>query len=271
MEKSVPRLKYARQSLYANNYLDVLLILIERNLKVRYRGSTLGIYWSLINPLIMTGVYSALFGAAFAEYYNDSILNYSLAAFTGMVVINFFSASTSQALSSIVMSGDWLNKMSLPVSAFPISMVGANLYQLCAGALPILALATLIISGSFLNIVALALPLMGLVMVSTGVGLMTAAMNVFYRDIPYLYELATFGLWISSPIFYPVEIVPEKVRAFLVFHPVLPIIQSVRQIVLSGAIPDVLLMIPIVFSSLVFLGLGWLIFLRLKPQFMDLL
>lgn len=252
-------------------YASVLRVLVERNLKVRYRGSTLGVYWSLINPLIMTGVYAAIFGSAFAEYYNDSLISYILAAFTGMVVINFFSASTSQALASIVDSGDWLNKLALPVSVFPISMVGANLYQLCVGALPILIVATLIFSKSLLNVMALVLPLAGLVMVCTGIGLLVSALNVFFRDIPYFYELATFGLWISSPIFYPVAIVPEKVRALLVFHPILPIIESVRQIVLSGDSPDFTLMVPTLLSGSIFLALGWLIFLQLKPQFMDLL
>src|SRR4028118_2207761 len=85
----------------AQRYWELLHVLVVRNLKVRYRGSFLGVYWSLLNPLIMTGLYTAIFGAAFASYYSNSIVNYVLAAFTGLVVINFFSSSTSQALSSI--------------------------------------------------------------------------------------------------------------------------------------------------------------------------
>lgn len=71
-------------------YWELFIVLIERNLKRRYRGSVLGVYWSLLNPLIMTGLYTAIFGAAFASYYDNSTLNYILAAFTGLVVINFF-------------------------------------------------------------------------------------------------------------------------------------------------------------------------------------
>lgn len=252
-------------------FIDILSILVERNLKVRYRGSILGVYWSLLNPLIMTGIYAAIFGAAFAQYYDDSIVNYVLAAFVGMVVINFFSTSTSQALSSIVTNGGLLNKMSLPMSVFPISMVASNIYQLCVGALPLLIITTLIFSSSLLNVIALLFPFIGLAMVCTGVGLLVAAMNVFFRDLPYFYELVTFGLWISSPIFYPSAIVPEQVRAILIFHPISPIIESVRQIVLSGVPPDFGLMVPTLFSSIIFLSLGWSIFLWLKPQFMDLL
>lgn len=258
-------------SAQTKRYIDILRILVERNLKTRYRGSILGIYWSLLNPLLMTAVYAAIFGQAFAQYYNNSMVSYTLAAFTGMTVINFFSTSTSQALSSIVNGSSLLNRMSLPMGAFPVSMIAANVYQFCISTLPLLVVATLITSGSALNVLALLLPLTGLVLVCTGVGLLVAALNVFFRDLPYLYELVTFGLWISSPIFYPAAIVPEDVRAVLKFSPIAPIIESVRQIVLSGDSPDFSLMIPTLFSSLILLAIGWFSFLWLKPQFMDLL
>ncbi|MEO0431401.1 MAG: ABC transporter permease [Cyanobacteria bacterium J06656_5] len=252
-------------------YSDILRILVERNLKVRYRGSVLGAYWSLLNPLIMTAVYAAIFGATFAEYYNNSILSYVLAAFTGMVVINFFSTSTAQALSSIVNSGGLLNKVSLPMSAFPVSTVAANVYQLCVGTLPLLAITALVFSKNVLNVLVLPLPLIGLVMTCVGVGLLVSSLNVFFRDLPYFYELVTFGLWISSPIFYPAAIVPERVRALLVFHPISPIIESIRQIVLSGTTPDLQLVLPTLLSGTIFLALGWFSFQWLKPHFMDLL
>ncbi|MFM7370584.1 MAG: ABC transporter permease, partial [Sphaerospermopsis kisseleviana] len=101
--------------LQVQRYWELLQVLVSRTLKVRYRGSFLGVYWSLLNPLIMTGLYTAIFGVTFASYYGNSIINYVLAAFTGLVVINFFSASTSQALVSVVNNGALLNKIQLPV------------------------------------------------------------------------------------------------------------------------------------------------------------
>jgi lipopolysaccharide transport system permease protein len=86
-------------------YWELIYVLVSRNLKGRYRGSFLGVYWSLLNPLMMTGLYTAIFGATFASYYNNSLMNYVLAAFTGLIIINFFSAATSQALTSIVNNG----------------------------------------------------------------------------------------------------------------------------------------------------------------------
>jgi ABC-type polysaccharide/polyol phosphate export permease len=255
----------------AQRYWEILQVLVERNLKVRYRGSLLGVYWSLLNPLITTGVYTVIFGTAFAEYYNDSILNYVLAAFTGMVVINFFSVSTSQALSSVVNSGSLLNKLKLPMSAFPISMIAANLFQFLLGAWPLLVIMTLVISHRLVNALAVILPFIGLTMVCAGLGLLMAALNVFFRDLPYFYELVTFAFWITSPIFYPAEIVPANVAGLLQLNPLFPIIESTRQIVLSGDPPDLSLAGISWLSGAIFLGFGWSAFRWLKPQFMDLL
>jgi len=255
----------------AQRYWELLYVLVSRNLKTRYRGSFLGVYWSLLNPLLMSGLYAAIFGKAFAAYYDNSTINYILAAFTGLVVINFFSAATCQALSSVVSNGALLNKILLPVSIFPVSMVAANLFQFTVGALPLLVIMTLITSKSLLNVIALLLPLLALILVSTGVGFLVSALYVFFRDLPYFYELVVFVLWISSPVFYPPAIVPTPVKPFLNLNPLSPIIESIRQIVLSSSLPDLHLIWGALFSGGVILVLGWLCFQRWRREFMDLL
>lgn len=252
-------------------YRELLIVLIKRNLKRRYRGSFLGIYWSLLNPLVMTGLYTAIFGATFAQYYDNSAFNYVLAAFTGLIVINFFSASTAQALVSVVENGGIVNKIRLPLFIFPLSTIGANVFQIMMGAFPLLVIITLIISKSLINAAALFLPITGLVLVCTGVGMLMSALYVFFRDLSYFYELLTFLLWISSPIFYPVEIVPESVRRFLVLNPILPIIESIRQISLSGDLPDLTLIAHSLTSGLIVLTIGAVAFYNWRDQFMDLL
>ena len=252
-------------------YRELLVVLIRRNLKRRYRGSFLGIYWSLLNPLAMTGLYTAIFGATFAQYYGNSTLNYVLGAFTGLVVINFFSSSTAQALASVVENGGMVNKIRLPLFIFPLSTIGANVFQLLMGTLPLLIVVTLFISRSLVNVVALALPITGLVLVCTGVGLLMSALYVFFRDLSYFYELLTFILWISSPVFYPPDIVPEAVARFLILNPILPIIESIRQISLSGNFPDPMLIIHSLASGLIVLTIGAVAFSNWRSQFMDLL
>jgi len=270
---SVAALRY-KYSLYWRQvlrYWELLHVLVSRNLKTRYRGSFLGVYWSLLNPLIMTLLYTAIFGAAFASYYGDSILNYVLAAFTGLVVINFFSASTSQALVSVVSNGALLNKISLPASIFPVSMVTANIFQFSVGALPLLAVITWINSQSIVNIVALLFPFLALILVCTGIGFLVSALYVFFRDLPYFYELVVFVLWISSPVFYPAAIVPPQVKQFLGLNPLASIIESLRQIALSQSLPNWGLIGNALLSGIIILSLGWVCFQLWRSQFMDLL
>mgnify|MGYP000040534201 FL=1 len=257
--------------LQVQRYWELLRVLVVRTLKVRYRGSFLGVYWSLLNPLIMTGLYTAIFGATFSSYYGNSILNYVLAAFTGLVVINFFSASTSQALISVVGNGALLNKICLPVSVFPVSMVAANIFQFSVGAFPLLVLMTLVNSKSSVNVLALLFPFLALILVSTGIGFLVSALYVFFRDLPYFYELVVFVIWISSPIFYPAAIVPKQVKPFLSLNPLSPIIESLRQITLSGAPPDLGLIWGALLSGIIILSLGWTCFHLWRHQFMDLL
>ncbi len=265
------RIKANSHSQELQRYSELLYVLVQRNLKVRYRGSFLGVYWSLLSPLIMTSVYTAIFGAAFASYYGNSIINYILAAFTGLVIINFFSASTSQALSSVVTNGSLMNKIRLPVSVFPISMIVANVFQLAVGVLPLLAIITLINSKSIVNVLALLLPLLALILVCTGMGFVVSALYVFFRDLNYFYELLVFLLWISSPIFYPAAIVPKEVKPIVALNPLVAIVESLRQIALSGNLPDVNLIWGALLSGVIILTLGWLCFHSWRSQFMDLL
>lgn len=255
----------------AQRYWELLQVLVARNLNARYRGSFLGVYWSLFNPLIMTGLYTAIFGMAFSSYYHNSLLNYVLSAFTGLVVINFFSASTSQALSSVVNNGGLLNKIRLPMSIFPVSMVMANVFQFAIGVLPLLAIVTLVTSRNLVNVVVLPLPLLALTLVCTGIGLLVSGLFVFFRDLPYFYELITFVIWVSSPVFYPAAIVPASVKPFLVLNPLWLVIESLRQISLSGTLPNLNLLGGALLSGVLFLMLGWVCFSKWRSQFMDLL
>lgn len=255
----------------SQRYWELLSVLVPQNLSIRYRGSFLGVYWSLLNPLIMTGLYTAIFGATFASYYNDSIVDYMLAAFTGLLVINFYNSSTTQALGSIVSNGDLLNKLSLPLPVFPLSMIAANIFQFVVGSLPLLIIVTLFNSHNPLYVLFVLLPFISLVLVCTGVGLFLSALFVFFRDLGYFYEITTFILWITSPVFYPVDIVPARIQPFLHLNPLVPIIVSLRQISLEATFPELNYLLKGFISGIIILTLGWIFFRRVQPAFMDLL
>jgi ABC-type polysaccharide/polyol phosphate export permease len=199
------------------------------------------------------------------------VINYVLACFTGLVVLNFFSQTSSQALTSVVSNGALLNKMRLPVSAFPLSAVVANLFQYAVGVIPLLVAVTLYVSHSPLHCVYLIVPSLALLMVTVGFSLGMAALFVFFRDLPYLYELVVFALWITSPIFYPIDLVPPAVRHWVRLNPIADIIELMRTIVFVRTPPSASALLNVMVVALVTLVAGVLVFRLTKNDFMDLI
>jgi ABC-type polysaccharide/polyol phosphate export permease len=260
----------AKRPVSWRRYRDLVTVNAVRFLKVRYRGSILGIYWSLSNPLLMTGVYTLIFGTTFAGYFGGSVVNYVLACFTGLAFLNFFSSASSMALPTIVNNGGLLNKLALPASVFPVATVSAAAFQLCVGVLPLLAVVAAITSRSPVNVIALAVPVVALLMLSMGFALAVAALHVYFRDLPYLYELVVFVLWITSPIFYPIAVVPSTVRAYIVYNPLTVIVECARQIALSGMRPSLHLMGGALITGAAALIIGIAVYAALRRGFMDL-
>ena len=252
-------------------YVELVTTIAERNIKSRYRGSILGVFWSLSNPLIMTGVYTLIFGAAFKSYYGNSIVNYVLAVFMGMVVVTFFSQASSQALTSVVANGSLVNKIRVPLSAFPVSIIVANLFQFVVGVLPVIVVVTFLASHSAERVILLIAPALSLLLVTTGAALAASALFVFFRDLPYIYELVVFITWMTSPIFYPEQIVPERLRFWVHMNPIAAVANDLRDIAFSPIAPHLHVLASTVGLSLAALAAGAAVFVALQRWAMDLL
>jgi lipopolysaccharide transport system permease protein len=254
-------------------YFELVTTIAERNIKGRYRGSVLGVFWSLSNPLIMTIVYAMIFGTAFAKYYDASIVNYILAVFMGLVVVTFFSQASGQALQSVVANGSLVNKIRIPLSVFPISVVVANLFQFLVGVLPVLIIVTLVASHSVGRALLLIVPAVSLLLVTVGASLAVSALYVFFRDLPYIWELIVFVCWMTSPIFYPEEIVPAKFKALIDLNPIAAIVNDLRLIAFHrGPLHTEWHSFALTFLiAVVTAVVGGTIFVSLQKQAMDLL
>jgi lipopolysaccharide transport system permease protein len=254
-----------------HRYMELVTTIAERNIKARYRGSVLGVFWSLSNPLIMTGVYTLIFGTAFASYYGNSIFNYVLAVFMGLVVVTFFSQASSQALTSVVANGSLVNKIRIPLSVFPVSIVVSNLFQFLVGVLPVIVFVTLFASHSLERVLLLVAPALALLLVTVGAALATSALYVFFRDLPYLYELVVFVIWMTSPIFYPEEIVPLKLRIWVHMNPISAIANDIREIAFGATAPSATTLLLTLGLGVVTLLVGAAIFFVSQKSAMDLL
>jgi ABC-type polysaccharide/polyol phosphate export permease len=139
------------------------------------------------------------------------------------------------------------------------------------GVVPVLAIITVITSHSLINVVALIVPVVSLMMTAVAFAFMTSALYVYFRDLQYLYELFIFVLFLTSPIFYPIELVPPQVRRFVEFNPFATMVSSVRDIAISGGRPHLSLMALSFGEGFIALAVGVALFLLVKSDFMDLL
>jgi ABC-type polysaccharide/polyol phosphate export permease len=248
---------------------DVVGVLFEQNVKIRYRGSALGIAWSALNPLGMSAVYAAIFGQTFARYYDGSVVLYGAAVYIGLALIGFFLAATTECSHVLVQNGGLLNKIRIPFEAFPLATVAAHGFQLLTGSVPLMIALSLIMNHNPLHALLLVVPLAALAMLAVGVGIFVSGVGVFFRDTPHLYELATFLLWVTSPVFYPAAIVPQRLAHFLVFNPLYAILQTARGLVLGPTLPPLWMFALALGEGALALVLGVAAFHLMRGRFMD--
>ena len=252
-------------------FAGLIRISALRSLKVRYRGSFLGILWSFSNPVLMTVMYTAVFGTTFAKYYGGSIVNYLVSAFVGLAVVTFFLNTTSEALLTVVANGGLLNKIALPPAVFPLSSVASNIFQQLCTTFPVVFIISVLVTHDIIRIVLVPFVLLGLVLLTTGFSLALASLYVFFRDLSYLWGIVGFVLWMTSPLFYPAAVVPEKVRVWIGFNPVSQQLSALREVAIGTGRIDYGGIAVALGGGIVACVLGAVVFRATRRDFMDLL
>ena len=173
-------------TIWSRRHIDIIRMSAIRQLKTRYRGTVLGVLWSFGNPLLMTILYTALFGHAFASYYGGSTNRYMFSAFIGVAVVTFFSQATTEALSSVVANGGLLNKIAIDAETFPIAAIAANSYQQILTTFPMIIVLTAVITHDPVRIALAPVVLAAIIALVGGFGVGLAALYVFFsgRVVP---------------------------------------------------------------------------------------
>jgi lipopolysaccharide transport system permease protein len=251
--------------------IEIVRMSAIRQLKTRYRGTFLGVFWSFANPILMTGLYAILFGTAFSSYYGGSVLRYIFSVFVAVVVVTFFSQSTAEALTAVVSNGGLLNKIAVDPETFPVASIAANAFQHAITTFPLIMILTAAITHDPVRIVLAPIVLAALILLVAGCGLALSALFVFFRDLSHLWGVISFIFWMTSPVFYPASLVPERVRPWFEINPVGLAIAALRNVALGTGPIDVVLLAKFIVVALIFALGGHLIFRAKRNTFMDLL
>lgn len=246
----------------ALKYRNLIVQLVRRDIVARYKRSVLGVAWTMLNPLgmmiVLTVVYSQLF---------KTVEGYPAYVLSGLIAWNFFSQTTSAAIGSLVWGGEFFQRIYVPRSVFAISAMGTGLVNLLLSFVPLLGV--MIIAGVPIraSIIFFPIPIILLIFVSLGVGLLISSIAIYFPDIVEMYQIILQAWFFITPIVYPIDLLPEKLRSIITLNPLAPVINLFRAIIYEGKLPTSADLIPATLIALITIGIGWWIFARKSDEF----
>ena len=208
--------------------------LVKRDFKQKYKRTVLGMFWSILAPLLTLLVMNFIFG----YYFGRRINHYTIYLFCGNIIYSYFRESTNAGMVSLISNAGIFTKVNVPKYLFLFSK---NVSILINFGLTLILLFIFILADGIpigAHFIALLYPVVFLVLFNLGVGLILSALFVFFRDISYLYNVFTLLLMYMSAIFYRISIVPAKYRMIFYCNPVYCYIEYFRTVILDGKIPS---------------------------------
>lgn len=223
------------KNIFSKRNRILLSEMIRTDFKLRYQNSVLGYLWSLLKPLMLFGIMFVVF-TQFLRI-GKGVPNYPISLLLGLVLWNFFTESSSASLKSITSRGSLIRKINIPRYIIPVSVIASAFINL------LLNLVVVFIFVAFANNTPLSLStlfffpllLMELVAVSVAVGFFLAALQVKFRDIEHIWDVARQALFYLTPIIYPISLIPnDLIQKILLINPLAQIIQDSRSIITYG-------------------------------------
>ena len=256
------------------SHRDLLWQLTKRDVLGRYRGSLLGVVWSLFNPFMMLAVYTFVFSVIFRmrwEGSGEGKTEFAMILFVGMIIHGLFAECINRSPGLILSNVNYVKKVVFPLEILPWMSLGAALFHACASLLALLlvfAAVNLTLNWTVLLLPVLLFPLLLLTM---GISWFLASIGVYYRDVGQVTGIATSILLFMAPVFYPVSALPEQYRPLLYLNPLTFMIEQARNILILGRLPDWQGLALYSIASLVVAWLGFAWFQKTRKGFADVL
>lgn len=255
---------------------DLIRQFTTREVLGRYRGSYLGLLWSVITPLVMLAVYTFVFAVVFAARWSApgasaGTGDYALTIFCGLLVFGLFAECVTRAPELVRNHPNYVKKVVFPLEVLPVAVLGSACVHAAIGL--VILLAAELVTGRGIAPAVLWFPLVALPLACLALGLswFLASLGVFVRDVGYAVAIATQVLFFLTPIFYPASAVPGRFRIVIALNPLAAIVESSRRVLLWGQPPLWSSLAAALGAGFLVLAGGYLFFMRSRRAFADVI
>lgn len=244
-------------------YTPLLIELLKRDIKVKYRKSVLGVLWSVLNPLFMMIILSVVFSTLF----KNNVENYPTYIFSGQLIYNFFSEATTSSMSAIVDNASLIKKIYVPKYLFVFARICSSMINLMATLSALFCVMLVLRIDLSYRLYEGVVALILLTLFSTGVGLVLSAIAVKFRDIMHLYSVFLTALMYLCPIIYTMSFLPERVQKIVMLNPLTHFLIIFRECVLYEENISIKILGVGVLETFIMLGIGIYVFGKRQDKF----
>ena len=241
----------------------ILKTLVSKDFKLKYRRSFLGVLWSVLNPLLMMVVMSAVFSYMF----RFSIPNYPLYLILGQILFTLMSDATGAAMSSIIDAAGLIKKIRVEKMLFPLEKACFSMVNFLFSAIAAVIVMVYFQIFPTINILFLPVLLICVLLFSIGLGLILASLAVFFRDTIHLWGVILTAWTYATPIFYPLDLLPPGLITAMEFNPMYQYITYFRDIMMNGITPSLEQNLICIGMAVITFIVGFIVFRKTEHKF----
>lgn len=270
MQQFIASPKEIFDSLWRNKAL--IRKLIHREVVGRYKGSMLGILWSLITPIFMLAVYTFVFSVVFKARWSggsESKVEFALLLFAGLLVFNLFSECITRAPGQILANVNYVKKVVFPLEILPWVALGSALFHFSVSLCVWLVAYSLMVGIPHWTVSLLPLIIAPFTLFVMGLSWILSSLGVYLRDVGQLIGVMVQILMFMTPIFYPASALPEHLQFLVYFNPLTPPIEMLRDIMYWGTTPNLKIWLLGTIFALLTCWLGFVWFQKTRKGFAD--
>ena len=238
--------------------------LVKRDFKKKYKRTVLGMIWSIISPLLMLCIIAVIFGNFFGKH----IEHYVIYVFSGQIIFSYFTEATNEGMLALVNNSSIFSKINVSKYLFLFSK---NISAFINFTIILIIYFCFVVNDGInftYSYLMLIYPIICLILINLGIGLLLSACYVFFKDIQYLYRLFTYIIMYCSAIFYSIDILPQHLQTLFYCNPIFVCITYFRSIVLHNAVPDLRLHLLLAGYALVLFGIGCWVYKKYNYKFL---